>query len=320
MDNLTHSLVGALIGQTGLKRRTGLAMPALIFGANLPDIDAGCVVHGLESLAMRRGLTHGPIAWVVLPLLLAAFIWWFDRWQAKRGTRPESRLPVRFGWLWLLATLACLSHPALDWLNSYGIRLFEPFSQRWFYGDALFIVDVWLWATLGLTLAWSLWREKRDVATWRRPALAGLAAALAYINFNLVLTESARAATPQSQAIAVPVPIRFWERDLIVDVDGAVYMGKGLQRWSLDGGLARDVELLTQRPACLHPMQLPQFAPDNADLAAFLFWSRSPYIDRIERDGKIIDLLKDARFSGRASGQFSIAIPVPTEAETCYFE
>lgn len=31
MDTLTHSLVGALIGQAGLKRKTGLAMPARPF-------------------------------------------------------------------------------------------------------------------------------------------------------------------------------------------------------------------------------------------------------------------------------------------------
>lgn len=40
MDNLTHSLVGALAGQIGLKRKTGLALPTLIIAANLPDIDA----------------------------------------------------------------------------------------------------------------------------------------------------------------------------------------------------------------------------------------------------------------------------------------
>ena len=37
MDNITHSLVGAVMGQAGLKRKTGMAMPALIIGANLPD-------------------------------------------------------------------------------------------------------------------------------------------------------------------------------------------------------------------------------------------------------------------------------------------
>jgi len=37
MDNLTHSLVGAVLGQAGLKRTTGLAMPAL-------DCGGDCVV------------------------------------------------------------------------------------------------------------------------------------------------------------------------------------------------------------------------------------------------------------------------------------
>ena len=163
MDNLTHSLVGALIGQAGLKRKTGLAMPALIIGANIPDVDAACLfwLDGVEHLAFRRGITHGPIAWVVLPLLLAGALWWFDRWQGKRGTRPEGRIRVNFGWLFALAFIGCLTHPALDWLNVYGIRLLEPFSSRWFYGDTLFIIDVWLWALMGFATWFSLRREKR---------------------------------------------------------------------------------------------------------------------------------------------------------------
>ena len=72
MDNLTHSLVGALIGQAGLKRKTGLAMPALIIGANLPDVDAACFfwLDGVEHLGFRRGITHGPPAMLLLPLIL----------------------------------------------------------------------------------------------------------------------------------------------------------------------------------------------------------------------------------------------------------
>ena len=42
-----------------------------------------------------------------------------------------------------------LTHPVLDWLNNYGIRLLMPFSPRWFYGDAVFIIDPWLWLALG---------------------------------------------------------------------------------------------------------------------------------------------------------------------------
>ncbi|MBS7670454.1 metal-dependent hydrolase [Croceicoccus gelatinilyticus] len=316
MDNLTHSLVGALLGQAGLKRRTGLAMPALIFGANLPDVDAGCVVYGMESLAMRRGLTHGPIAWVLLPLLLAGFLWWFDRWQAKRGTRPEDRLPVHFGWLYLLAFVGCLSHPALDWMNSYGIRLLEPFSSRWFYGDTLFIIDVWIWAAMILAFVFSRRIEKRGTGNWRRPALLGLVAVLGYINFNMVVTATARAQTPQAEAIASPVPLAFWARDMIIEVDGPIYRGKAKQRWTLGQGLADDQTLLTDKPACIHPLQLPMFASENAELRAFLFWSRAPYVEREERDGRMVDVLKDARFDGR----FEVVVDVPAEAEECYSE
>ena len=39
MDNLTHSLVGALIGQAGLKRRTGLAEPARIRAPALIELE-----------------------------------------------------------------------------------------------------------------------------------------------------------------------------------------------------------------------------------------------------------------------------------------
>ncbi|MCY7398043.1 MAG: metal-dependent hydrolase, partial [Sphingomonas bacterium] len=67
MDNLTHSLAGALLGQLGLKRLSGRAMPTLIIAANLPDIDALTTVIGMPSLALRRGITHGPIALALLP-------------------------------------------------------------------------------------------------------------------------------------------------------------------------------------------------------------------------------------------------------------
>ena len=57
--------------------------------------------------------------------------------------------PAKAGPLFLLALVGTLSHPFLDWLNTYGVRLLMPFSARWFYGDALFIVDPFLWMVLG---------------------------------------------------------------------------------------------------------------------------------------------------------------------------
>ena len=324
MDNLTHSLVGALIGQAGLKRRTGLAMPALIVGANLPDVDAACFLwlDGVEHLGFRRGITHGPIAWVLLPLVLAGLLWWFDRWQAGRGTRPEGRLPVHFGWLYALAFIGCLTHPALDWLNVYGIRLLEPFSSRWFYGDVLFIIDVWLWALLGFATWFSLRREKRG-GEWRKPARIAIAVGLGYVGLNGAITaqqedhgtlhaamkfESQAVRTgdgiviegsANTEVIANPLPVAFWKREVIFGQNG-----NWLQErcWSFDDCYA---EHLTQNMC-----QLPNMSSvRNGDprVEAFLFWSRAPFAERAS-NGSVI--LRDARFyDPRARDRFAVALP-----------
>ena len=71
MDNLCHTLVGAALGEAGLKRRTPLAMATLLVGANLPDVDAVTYVYADSptSFAFRRGWTHGVLAMAVLPIL-----------------------------------------------------------------------------------------------------------------------------------------------------------------------------------------------------------------------------------------------------------
>jgi inner membrane protein len=295
MDNLTHSLVGALIGQAGLKRKTGLAMPALVLGANLPDIDATCVLlGGMQHLALRRGLTHGPIACVLLPLMLAGALYGFDRWQAKRGKRPEGRAPVHFGWLYALSLIACLTHPALDWLNSYGIRLLEPFSDRWFYGDVLFIIDLWLWLGLGVATWLSLRRERRG-GEWRKPARIAIAAALAYIGLNAVISQPGlRFDRPPRTHIESPVPIAFWKREQIT--------GEGDGLWLVNGRRIGDVPI----DRC----DLAAARRQRADVEAFLFWSRAPVIDQRE-DGSLV--LGDARYyDPMSNGRFSVALPKGT--------
>lgn len=316
MDNLTHSLVGALIGQAGLKRKTGLAMPALIIGANLPDVDAACFfwLDGVQHLGFRRGITHGPIAWVLLPLILAGVLWWFDRWQASRGRRPEGRLPVRFGWLYVLSFVACLSHPALDWLNSYGVRLLEPFSSRWFYGDVLFIIDVWLWALMGFATWLSLRRERRGGA-WRRPARVAIAVAVGYIGLNGAITayqyDFEENYDQGRTKIISPVPVQFWSREVLTyeddtiwsstEWDGALKNPEAVNRFCFD-----DCPGYPAAKFCsMAPVRALQ--DGNPQVAAFLFWSRAPFAERAP-DGSVI--LRDARFyDPRARDRFSVALP-----------
>ena len=317
MDNLTHSLVGAVLGQAGLKRTTGLAMPALIIGANLPDVDAACFfwLEGTEHLVFRRGITHGPPALVLLPLVLAGLLWAFDRWQTRRGNRPEARLPVRFGWLYAMAFIGCLSHPFFDWLNVYGIRLLEPFSSRWFYGDTLFIIDVWLWALL-IASVWVSRRREKAGGEWMRPARVGIAAVAVYVGVNGVISlqasQEVRTANSDGHhsppVIASPVPLAFWERETIRT---ALIAGQSprqvapvywVGRWKPGTGLATEAMIL-ERPCNLFDWK----AAGGSQADAFLFWSRAPFATRAA-DGSVI--LYDARFyDPRARDRFSVALP-----------
>lgn len=147
MDPLTHTLVGAALARTRLGRSTRRAGVALIAGANLPDVDVLSFVLGSDTaLGFRRGWTHGPLAALVLPALLTLLLIASDRCARNRGT---DLLPLHGPRLFGLALLGCATHPFLDWLNTYGVRFLMPFDDRWYYGDAVFIVDPWLWLILG---------------------------------------------------------------------------------------------------------------------------------------------------------------------------
>ncbi|MEW5982936.1 MAG: metal-dependent hydrolase [Acidobacteriota bacterium] len=148
MEPLAHTLAGACLAEAGLKRVTPLAATTLIIAANIPDIDGACYLSSADvAFGFRRGWTHGVLAWFVLPVVLTLAMLAFDRLIRRR--RDPAHAAARSVPLLALSVLGVLTHPFLDWLNTYGIRLLMPISDRWFYGDTLFIVDPWLWLLFG---------------------------------------------------------------------------------------------------------------------------------------------------------------------------
>jgi inner membrane protein len=310
MDNLAHSLVGAALGAVGLRHKTGLGMATLILAANLPDIDAFGIFFG-HNLAWRRGWTHGPIALALLPPLLAAVMLAFDRWQAHRGTRPPSRRPARFGWLVALAYIAALSHPLLDFLNTYGIRWLMPFSDRWFYGDALFIIDVWLW----LALAVSLWLSRRRLGG--TPAAAALAATALYAGAmgagslaaeRMTVRELARRGHPApAEVVASPVPLNPFRRDIVYSFGHSYGFGRASWRPGLE--LELEPGLV---PTNMADPAIAAAAARNKEMADFLYWSRLPFATVERRRGEARVTIGDARYnSNPAEGPFSVSVSVP---------
>ena len=303
MDNFTHSLAGWALSRAGLARKTGLATATLVIAANLPDIDAfATLLGGHQHLAIRRGITHGPVAILVLPLLLTWAMVAFDAWQTRRGKRPAGRLPINKGWLLALAYIGTLSHPALDYLNNYGIRLLEPFSSQWFYGDTLFIIDVWVWSALALGIWLSRRREKTGQGNWRKPAMISLVAVLIYIGANGLISnraENTGHTEYQRQKGEVPaivianaVPVKFWYRDVLIGDTQGLYSELPFQV-----GRGLDWDNVRQINTHVPNVDYALLKARNPDVAPFLFWARTPFAVVREHDGKRSVTIGDARFS-----------------------
>jgi inner membrane protein len=164
MDPVAHTLAGAVLAETGLKRVSRYATATLLIGVNLPDIDGIAKYWGQDaSLYFRRGWSHGILALVVLPLLLVGLIWLWNRWRCRTA---DDRQAFHLGWVIALSFLAVCTHPLLDWMNTYGVRLLMPFDERWFYGDTLFIIDPWIWLVLAAGVLLARQTNYAELAFW----------------------------------------------------------------------------------------------------------------------------------------------------------
>jgi inner membrane protein len=320
MDNLTHSLTGWALGQAGLKRKTRKGLAALILAANMPDIDVFFGWVPWAPLATHRGFTHGIVGGVLLmPPLLAGLLWLLDRWQVGRGARFDSGLAMHFGWLLALSFIGAITHPLLDWQTTYSIQLLSPFSDKWFHNDALFIVDVWIWAGLGFAIWLSRRRERRG-GDWRGPAKAGLALLLVYIAGNGLLTafikNEAQMSEPYANPDAMyasPPPLLFWRRELAWRQAGEVRWGS----YDPFRGLLSVRDVTDPVPDNMAD-PFAQRALASPQLAAFARWSTMP-IARIERSRCSARVsFGDARY-GRtvAENRFRQEVIVPTGVRDC---
>ncbi|MBC7789076.1 MAG: metal-dependent hydrolase [Anaerolineae bacterium] len=317
MDNICHTLVGAALGEAGLKHRTVLGAATLMIGANFPDIDIIAVPlgHGLE---FRRGWTHGIPALIVLPFLLTGLMLAWDL-LVRRRRKPVASA-ARPGQLLLLATISILTHPVLDWLNVYGMRWLMPFDGRWFYGDALFIVDPWIWGSLAVGIVWTrrLLRSARDPAKVRaahRPARWALAGVATYILAMLAASVSGRrlvqrelAADGRANAnlMVAPVPVNPFRRMVVFD-DGSEYrFGElswlPLPRFGID-------ERVVQKGAAAPSIAAARATPEGR---AFLNWARFPFFV-VERDAQSsLVRIGDARYTVDAEESWAAtAVRIP---------
>jgi inner membrane protein len=304
LDNVCHTLVGAAFGEAGLKYRTRFGAAALMISANIPDLDVLVFATGTPPVSFRRGITHGVVAQLLLPIVLTGIFMVAAKLRPPRD--GDDGPPLKPVWLLLLSFAGVYSHVFLDFLNNYGVRLLTPFSWRWFYGDSVFIIDPWLWLMLGVGISLT---RRRQVRT---PVRGALIFASAYIVLMLVSARTARgivervwhdmrSASPVALMVG-PLPLTPFTREVIVDA-GDHYETGTFSWWSSSLTMRRDpVPKNNDRPEVAIAREAP-------NVRAFLVWSRFPYWTLMPEGQNVRVSVFDMRFAGGARG-FSQSVVV----------
>jgi inner membrane protein len=313
MDPICHTMVGAALASTGLERKTRFGCATLILGANLPDVDVISYAWGeTAALEFRRGTTHGVLALIVLPFLLAGAMMLIGRLSRRR--RGAAAGAASFKWLLALSAISIASHPALDFLNVYGVRWLMPFDATWFYGDILYIADPWMWAILAVALIAALWRRNRTAPrVTARPACVGLLTAFVYVvamaagesvSRRVVEASLGDAAIPR--LMVAPVPVDPFRRTVVIDGKDAYRLGV--------------VKLLPSPHFILGERRIPKGEGAAARLAAatgtgriFLRWARFPFFEVDDSRAEPAVYIIDARYTLHRNALFgAVRIPLPT--------
>jgi inner membrane protein len=212
-----------------------------------------------------------------------------------------------------------VSHPLLDLLNTYGVRWLMPFSSRWYYGDTLFIIDIWVWLLLGLGVFISVRRERAGRPDWRHPARAALGGAVLYtmgmlavgrLAASQVRFELQAGGVPVQRVLASPIPVSPIVRDVVVDegdgyLVGSIRVGNNFEpvsHWP-----KRDPFGDTDDPAV-------SLAASTAAATTFLWWARYPTYVVDRTGGTPVVHFIDLRYARSPDASFgTLSVPASTD-------
>src|ERR1700739_926007 len=122
------------MGRAGLNRKTALATATLTLAVEAADLDVFSRFGGSAfALNPHRRFTNSFFVFPICAAGAVAFMYGIWRLRGRKTRNPN--LPPRWGLLFAYSCLAGLSHILLDYTNSYGVRPFWPFSERWISWD-----------------------------------------------------------------------------------------------------------------------------------------------------------------------------------------
>lgn len=155
MDNLTHTLIGVGMARAGLAARYGRGTTLLLaVASNVPDVDTFWTIwDGWSRFLDRRTHSHALAVWPALAVALAI------------AFRP---LCPRIPWKALLgmSLLGIAGHVFFDYVNSFGVVLFWPFSRARPELGWIFIIDLAIWGILLGAIVWTPFTRSPE-RVWR---------------------------------------------------------------------------------------------------------------------------------------------------------
>ncbi len=313
MDNLTHTLLAVTLSRAGLSRLSPHATLLLVAAANAPDLD---VVAGLgrpgAALELHRGPTHSVLMWPLVALVVTAAVWLIRR----RTARWLRAYPV--------ALIGVASNPLFELANSYGVRLWWPFSSRWVHGDFVAIFDVWVWALLafGLVAPWFAALVSREMGarsgTGRGTAIFVLLLLAGYLGGRYLLHERAVAVLDSrmylrevpTRVAAMPSPVAPFAWTGLVEGAGFVQLHPRLHLLrEFDPEDGRTFFKPGDSPAVLYARQAEPFRSFLA-FAEWPVWRVSP---APEGAGARVVEFSDVRFGPPEGSRFSVSARIDAE-------
>jgi inner membrane protein len=213
MDNLAHSLVGLTSAKAGLDRLSPYATIVCVISANAADADFVSLLGDRWTLLKyHRGITHSVVGTIAIGILIPALAYVIERIVSSIRKRAPR---IRFRGLLLASMIAAATHPVMDWTNNYGVRPLLPWSGRWFYGDLVFIVDPYIWLTLGALAFLMTSNSRGKLFGW---SFIGLIA-------TLVVVAASRQSGPEAGAVKIALVV--WTIGLLCTIGLRVF---GAQR------------------------------------------------------------------------------------------
>jgi inner membrane protein len=320
MEPVTHALISISLGRAGLNKIARAATPMLLVSGLVADVDWVTRLAGADTfLRGHRTVTHSLVGTAAIVAAVATISWITGRKYPKFAVGIIPALAI--------CAIGSGAHLLLDMLNGYGVKLFWPFSPKWYAWDLAYPVDSWIlfFLLVGLLLP-ELFRlvleeigSKPKRHARQRAAIAGLVfvalviAGRAFAHQRAIALLDSREYRGQTPLVAAAFPLPsnplLWSG--VLETDNAVL--------NLEVPLG-PVRQFDPESADVHFKPQPSFTLNNAVscpvAVEFLNFARFPLASvRPEGDGFQVRM-RDMRFASEFAGRRGVIAVIDLNAQS----